>query len=101
MHSVFEEAGAKVVVDEGSLALLTGAVVDFEDDMLKSAPQRLLQHPVPAPKRHSRAPGLLCPLPRPPRPGCPGSPAPRALPPRPAPALCPPQPSLSIAKRAK
>jgi len=41
LHSVFEEAGAKVVVDEGSLALLTGAVVDFEDDMLKSAPQRL------------------------------------------------------------
>uniref|UniRef100_A0A7S0E6N7 Core domain-containing protein n=1 Tax=Phaeocystis antarctica TaxID=33657 RepID=A0A7S0E6N7_9EUKA len=35
--TVFEEAGAKVVVDEGSLALLTGAVVDFEDDMLKSA----------------------------------------------------------------
>ena len=36
-RSVFEEAGAKVVVDESSLALLQGATVDFEDDMLRSA----------------------------------------------------------------
>ena len=37
-RSVFEEAGAKVVVDEGSLALVKGATIDFEDDMLRSAP---------------------------------------------------------------
>jgi iron-sulfur cluster assembly accessory protein len=35
--AVFEKGGAKVVVDEGSLALLEGATVDFEDDMMKSA----------------------------------------------------------------
>ena len=34
---IFEERGAKVVVDESSLALLDGATIDFEDDMLRSA----------------------------------------------------------------
>ena len=37
LRSVFEEAGAKVVVDESSLGLIEGATVDFEEDMLKSA----------------------------------------------------------------
>ena len=36
-HRIFEEHGAKVVVDESSLALLDGATIDFEDDMLRSA----------------------------------------------------------------
>ena len=36
-RSVFEEAGAKVVVDESSLGLIEGATVDFEEDMLKSS----------------------------------------------------------------
>lgn len=35
--SVFERAGAKVVVDECSLELLRGATVDFEDDMMRAA----------------------------------------------------------------
>ena len=35
--SVFEKDGARAVVDEGSLELLAGATVDFEDEMMKSA----------------------------------------------------------------
>ena len=31
------DSGARVVVDEGSLALLSGATIDFEDEMMKSA----------------------------------------------------------------
>ena len=93
LHSVFEEAGAKVVVDEGSLALLKGAVVDFEDDMLRSAPPRLSQHPAPAPTRHSRALGFAFAPPPPasaclPRAPCRPRPAARALPQR------PPSPSI-------
>ena len=96
LPSVFEEAGAKVVVDEGSLALLKGAVVDFEDDMLRSAPPRLSQHPAPAPTRHSRALGFAFAPPPPasaglPRAPCRPRPAARALPQRPAP---PPSPSI-------
>ena len=34
---IFEQDGARVVVDEGSLALLTGSTIDFEDEMMKSA----------------------------------------------------------------
>ena len=34
---VFEKLGARVVVDSGSLELLSGATIDFEDDMMKSA----------------------------------------------------------------
>lgn len=93
LPSVFEEAGAKVVVDEGSLALLKGAVVDFEDDMLRSAPPRLSQHPAPAPTRHSRALGFAFAPPPPasaglPRAPCRPRPAARALPQR------PPSPSI-------
>ena len=35
--AVFEKAGARVVVDDASLALLSGATIDFEDEMMKSA----------------------------------------------------------------
>lgn len=31
--AVFEQSGARVVVDEGSLALLEGATIDFEDEV--------------------------------------------------------------------
>ena len=33
---VFEKDGARVVVDHGSLELLAGSTVDFEDEMMKS-----------------------------------------------------------------
>ena len=34
---IFEQLGAQVVVDDSSLALLEGATIDFEDEMMKSA----------------------------------------------------------------
>lgn len=35
--SVFERGGAKVLVDEVSLGFLKGAVVDYEDTLMRSA----------------------------------------------------------------
>ena len=36
-RSIFERSGAKVVVDESSLALLDGSTVDFEETMMSSS----------------------------------------------------------------
>lgn len=36
-RSVFERGGAGVVVDEGSLALLDGSTVDFEETMMSAS----------------------------------------------------------------
>eukprot|EP00966_Prymnesium_polylepis_P098886 2290019-Prymnesium_polylepis.2 len=36
-RSIFERSGAKVVVDESSLALLDGSTVDFEVTMMSSS----------------------------------------------------------------
>ena len=36
-RSVFERDGAKVVVDEGSLALLDGSTIDFEETMMSAS----------------------------------------------------------------
>ena len=35
--AVFEKAGARVVVDESSLELVSGSTVDFEEEMMKAA----------------------------------------------------------------
>jgi len=35
--AIFEQSGARVVVDDVSLALLAGATIDFEDEMMRSA----------------------------------------------------------------
>ena len=70
-----------------TLALPQGAVVDFEDDMLRSAPPRTSRPPAPRPTTPQPGRGLLVPPPRPRRPGllC----RPRPAPCRPAPCACP------------
>ena len=37
VRSIFERGGSKVVVDEGSLALLDGSTIDFEETMMSAS----------------------------------------------------------------
>lgn len=41
--AVFEKAGARVVVDDASLALLSGATIDFEDEVCLLSPPAVVR----------------------------------------------------------